>query len=302
MKAVGLALFGYFLWPLHDTVIKLLTEGYSTAQILFFGRLLSVPVSVGLILYRQGVAGLGSKRPWLHAARGALSIVDMILFVSAIALTSLANAITISFASPLIMTALSVMVLGERVNWKQWLAVAAGFLGVVIVFQPSAAGFGPASVYAFGSAVAYAVFLIFTRAMTRTESIPSMMFWNSSLVMLAMGVMMMPDWKTPVGDDLWLFVYLSFSGVLAQYVTTAAFRYGEASLLAPIQYTALVWAAIAGYLVFGDVPSGTLWVGAAVIMAATLYVIRGEAAGRRARRRARRLAEAAAANADQVKT
>ncbi len=220
----------------------------------------------------------------------------MILFVSAIALTSLANAITISFASPLIMTALSVMFLGERVNWKQWLAVAAGFVGVVIVFQPSAAGFGLASIYAFGSAVAYAAFLILTRAMTRTESIPSMMFWNSSIVMTAMGVMMIPEWKTPQGDDVWLFVYLAFSGVLAQYVTTAAFRYGEASLLAPIQYTALIWAAIAGYLVFDDVPSAMLWIGAALIMAATLYVIRGEATARRARR------EAAAAAPDQVKT
>lgn len=286
MKAVGLALLAYFMWPVHDAVIKLLTADYAFAQILFFGRILAVPVSLWLILSRQGFRGLRPVRPALHAGRAVLSLVDMLCFVSAIALTSLANVITISFAAPLIMTVLSVMFLGEKVSWKHWLAVVAGFLGVVIVFHPDAAGFGIASFYALASAAAYAVFLILTRLMTKTESVPSMMFWNSSIMMVIMGVAMLPVWKTPVGNDLWLFVYLAVSGTIAQWVTTTAFRYGEASLLAPIQYTALIWAAIAGYLLFGDVPSTTLWIGAAIIIAATLYIIEGEARQRRRTRAA----------------
>ncbi len=278
---MGLGALAYSLWPLHDTVIKLLTSHYPFTQILFFARLLSVPVALWLIVSRQGFSGLKPVRPWLHAGRAAFSLVDMLCFVSAIALTSLANAITISFATPLIMTALSVIFLGEKVSWKHWLAVAAGFLGVVIVFQPSAAGFGIASFYALGSACAYAVFLILTRVMTKTESVASMMFWNSSIMMVIMGVAMLPHWKMPVGHDIWLFLYLTVSGTLAQWITTTAFRYGEASLLAPMQYTALIWAAIAGYLVFGDVPSPMLWVGAAVIIGATLYIVEGEARSRR---------------------
>ena len=110
----------------------------------------------------------------------------------------------------------------------------------------------------------YAIFLILTRAMTRHKPVPGHDSWNSGLVMIFMGIWMIPVWKTPSPQEWMWFIAIAVSGAIGQSTTTEAFRLGEASLLAPFQYTSLIWAALFGYLVFKDVPSLTLWVGAAV--------------------------------------
>jgi drug/metabolite transporter (DMT)-like permease len=171
------------------------------------------------------------------------------------------------------MTILSAVFLHENVGWRRWTAVVTGFLGVLIVLQPSGAGLGLASIFAIGSAVAYAIFLILTRAMTRHEPVPVMILWNSGLVMIFMGIWMIPVWRTLTPEDWVRFIAIAVTGAIGQFTTTEAFRMGEASLLAPLQYTSLIWAALFGYVVFDDVPSATLWVGAAVIMMSTLYIV-----------------------------
>jgi drug/metabolite transporter (DMT)-like permease len=271
--ATLLVLATYFVWMVHDTIIKLLTSGYAIPQIIFFGRALAVPISFFLTTKRVGLGGLRSHRIGSHFLRALSSLADIVFFVSAIALTSLANTTTITFSAPLIMTILSAVFLHENVGWRRWTAVVMGFLGVLIVLQPSGAGLGVASIFAIGSAVAYAIFLILTRAMTRHEPVPVMILWNSGLVMIFMGIWMIPVWRTPTPEDWVRFIAIAVTGAIGQFTTTEAFRMGEASLLAPLQYTSLIWAALFGYVVFDDVPSATLWVGAAVIMMSALYIV-----------------------------
>lgn len=277
----------YFIWSVHDTVIKLLTADYSGAQIMFFGRLFTIPFAIALAARRGGLGGLATKRPLLHILRGGMSTADMLLFVGAIALAPMADVFVITFVTPLIMLVLSTMFLGERPPLQRWIAVILGFIGVLVVMQPAGAGYGYSSLLALGSALTYAVFLVLTRDMTRTESVPALMLWNSLVVMAVMIVLMLPFWKTPTGDEVWLFLFISVTGVLGQYLTTEAFRSGEASLLAPLQYTTLIWAAIAGYLVFGDMPTPMLLVGAVIIIGSALYIAQDEA---RNHRRAERIA------------
>ena len=271
-----LTLVAMVIWTAHDVFIKLLTAGYSIPQIVFFSRILAVPLGLYLMIGKSGFLGVHPSRVGQHLFRAALSIIDMLCFASALALTSIANTITINFAAPLIMTILSVLFLRERAGWRRWLAVIVGFVGVVVVLQPSAAGFSAASFFALGSAVAYAVFLTLTRAMTAHEPVSTMIVWNSSVVMIVMAILMMPDWQTPSSRDWVWFGLLAATGAAGQFLSTEAFRLGEASFLAPLQYTALIWATLFGYLVFADFPTPTLWLGAAIIFCATLYLVQHE--------------------------
>ena len=271
-----LVLGAYFCWMVHDVIVKLLTAGYSVPQILFFGRVLAVPLSLYLSARTTGFAVLRANWIGLHLLRAIASAVDLVCFVSAIALTSLANVTTITFSSPLIMAVLSAVMLHETVGWRRWMAVLVGFLGVIVVLQPSGAGLGLASLLALGSAVAYAVYLVLTRLVTRHEPVPVIVLWNSGLVMIFVALWMIPLWKTPSAHDWWLFATISVTGVIGQYATTEGFRLGEASMLAPLQYTSLIWAALFGYLVFGDIPTLTLWIGAAIIILSTIYLMHHE--------------------------
>jgi len=159
---------------------------------------------------------------------------------------------------------------------RRWTAVIVGFIGVLVVLQPDGAGLGPASMLALGSAVAFALIIIMTRALTATESVPCLMFWNSGVVAMVTGLVMLTEWKTPSGAAIWLFALSGVIGAIAQVLITEAFRLGEVSLLAPIQYTTLLWAGILGLLVFGDAPTPMLLLGAAIIVASTLYIVRRE--------------------------
>jgi len=273
-------------FSVQDAAIKWLSRDYGLAQIIFFSRILAVPLAV-LLAYRSGgLAQLRAKRPFLQVVRASFTICDMLCFTAAVWLMPLADAITIGFAAPLFMTMLSVPLLKERVGRRRWTAVLLGFVGVVIVLQPSGAGYGLPSLFALGSALAFALIIILTRVLTATENVPCLMFWNSGIVASAMFVLMLPEWRTPTGWGIWVFMASAGIGAVAQLLITEAFRLGEVSLLAPIQYTSLLWAGFFGYAIFGDAPTATLLIGAAVIVASTLYIVEREARLARARGKA----------------
>lgn len=283
VPAILLMTGAIFAFATQDAAIKWLSRDYGLPQIIFFARILAVPLAA-LLAYRSGgFAQLRSKRPLLQTLRASFTVCDMLCFTAAVWLMPLADAITIGFAAPLFMTMLSVLLLKERVGPRRWTAVVLGFVGVVIVLQPSGAGFGLPSFYALGSALSFAILIILTRTLTATETVPCMMFWNSGIVACVMLVLMVPEWRTPTGWAIWIFLLSASIGAVAQFLITEAFRLGEVSLLAPIQYTSLLWATLLGYLIFGDAPTLTLLIGAAVIMASTLYIVEREARLARAR-------------------
>jgi drug/metabolite transporter (DMT)-like permease len=261
----------------QDVALKWLSADYGIAQNLFFGRVLAVPFALYLARRSGSLAQLRTRRPLAHLLRAGCTVSDMTMFVASISLMPLADTVTIGFAAPLIMTILSVLLLKERVGPRRWAAVVVGFIGVVIVMQPSGAGYGPPSLLALGSAGAFAAVLILTRGLTATESVPCLMFWNSTAVAATMALAMLPDWRTPTGSDIGLFALNAATGAVGQMLITEAFRLGEASMLAPIQYTSLLWAVWLGFLVFGNAPTVTLLFGAGIIIASTLYIVEREA-------------------------
>ena len=261
----------------QDAALKWLSADYGIAESLFFGRFLAVLLALYLANRSGGLAQLRPRRPLLHLLRAGFTISDMSMFVASISLMPLADTITIGFAAPLIMTVASVFVLKERVGPRRWIAVIIGFIGVVIVMQPSGAGYGPPALLALGSATAFAGVLILVRRLATTESVPCLIFWNSTAVSGVMAVAMLPHWRTPAGMDIGIFAANAVTGAIGQMLITEAFRLGEVSLLAPIQYTSLLWATMFGFLIFHDKPTGTLLIGAGIIIASTLYIVEREA-------------------------
>jgi len=201
----------------------------------------------------------------------------MLTFYYALQLIPLADAIAIGFATPLFTTALSGPLLRERVGPRRWSAVALGFAGVLLILQPTAHGINSGAVLALISAFCWSLTQISSRQLSTTESSHTILFYYSIAIMVVLGAAMPKVWVTPQGLDWLWFLVCGIAGSFGQFCYNQAFRYGEASMVSPLDYTGLVWATLMGFLVFGDLPTGLILGGAAVIIVSSLYIARREA-------------------------
>jgi drug/metabolite transporter (DMT)-like permease len=221
----------------------------------------------------------------------------MLTFYYALQVQPLADTIAIGYAAPLCMTAFSVPLLKEHVGWRRWSAIVVGFVGVIFILKPSPAGISLGAIFALVAAVLYALTLITSRQLSTTETSHSILFYYSVGVIVVMGfVGLLPQlgvsalwvspWVVPRWSDLWIVLSVGFLGSFGQFFLNQAFRYGEVSLLAPLDYTALIWAVLLGLVLWGDFPTTAVLIGAAIIVFSSLYVVRRETVLRRARQNA----------------
>ncbi|WP_119462292.1 DMT family transporter [Rhodospirillaceae bacterium SYSU D60014] len=260
-----------------DAAVKWLTTGYSVPQIAFLRYIVGLGLAIALALRLGGVRTLRTRRLPGHALRSVFNIATMLTFYYALALMPLADAVAIAFAAPLFMTALSVPMLRERVGPRRWTAVVIGFAGVLIILRPSGAGLDLAALLALTSALLYALTLISSRQLSTTEPSHTILFYYSVSVLLATGAVLPWQWTTPSLADVWIFLLAGVAGSFGQFFLAQAFRYGEVSLLAPIEYSALLWAILFGFVLWGEVPSWTVLGGAALVIASSLYIVHREA-------------------------
>ncbi|HTO81600.1 MAG TPA: DMT family transporter [Methylomirabilota bacterium] len=269
-----------------DAGIKWLTDSYPVSQIGFMRYAVGVVVPLGFALRLGGLGSLRTRRPVGHALRSLFNIGTMLTFYYALKQLPLADTVAIGYGAPLFMTALSVPLLKEHVGWRRWSAVIVGFLGVVVVLRPTMAGISEGALWALAAALLYALTLVTSRQLSATESSHTILFYYSFFVIVALGALMPFVWVTPKLGDLWLIVFVGLSGSFGQFFLNQAFRYGEVSMLAPLDYTGLLWATMLGIVVWGDIPTAWVLVGSAIIIMAGMYIVRREAMLRRAARRA----------------
>lgn len=268
-----------------DASVKWLTDDYTVPQIAFIRYLLSIGVAV-LIAGRMGGLGtLKTRRPFGHALRSVLNLATMLTFFYALKLLPLADAIAITFAAPLFMTAFSVVFLREHVGLARWTAVAIGLVGVILILQPAGTGVTPGALLALASAVFYALALISSRQLSATENSHNILFYYALCVLAFSGVVGLlgetgvgASWKWPPLrlEDLWIFLLMGLVGTFGQFFFNQAFRYGEVSMLAPIEYTALLWGVVYGLILWGEAPSWAVLAGATIVAGASLYIVRRE--------------------------
>ena len=265
------------MFALMDTGLKLLSAHYPPFQVAALRGLSSLPLVSCWALWTVGWRPLLRVRWSLHLLRGVLGIAMMASFVYALKQLPLSTAYSIFFVAPLLITALSVPFLGEQVGPRRWIAIGVGLIGVLIVLRPSSAGMlslpGLAVLLA---AAAYAVSAITVRVLVRTDSNQAMVVWLLLLMALGAGALALPDWVPLRLEDLWIVAGIGVVGTLGQYAITEAFRLGEASLIAPLEYSALVWGVALDLALWGVLPDAVTWLGAGVIIASGLYLLHRE--------------------------
>ena len=255
-RAIGMLVFAILLFTVMDTLAKTLSARYPVSQVIWARYFFQLGWML-LLIPRIGVTGLvRTTRLGMNIARGLLLAVSTICMITAISMIPLADAYTITFIAPLLVTVFSIPLLGERVGWRRWSAVLAGFVGVLIVIRPGLGTPGWALMLPLLTAVNFALYQILTRKVSAIagETSIAMLFhvaWVGSAIMTAY----LPFVWQPVALFDWLpMVAMGALGGLGHLILIRALMVAPASLLAPFIYTQIVWALILGYLVFGDLP------------------------------------------------
>jgi drug/metabolite transporter (DMT)-like permease len=273
-----------FIWVLHDTISKWLMQDYSIYQVLLLRTVFSLLPILIVVRREGGVIRLQNARVWVCLGRGCLAVACFILFLAALPLMPLTDIFAIVMSAPLLISALSALVLKEPVGFRRWMAVLVGFSAVLVMVRPGGDVSTPGALLVLASVVTYAFAMILTRRLGTTESAGAMTFY-SALVFLAVGLIAAPfSWIQPTPIGLLL---MAATGVLAgsaQYCLTEAFRIAPPSVVAPFEYTSLLWAMLFGFLVWGDVPTTLVLVSAAVVIASGIYVLQDEKAIQRRNR------------------
>jgi len=281
---IAVMLFAMFLFAVNDTLGKWLVATYSAGQVLLVRSAAALIVLAPFLRASTARALLRPERPGLQALRVALSTFEVFCFYVAVAYLPLADVLTYWMAAPIYVAALAPLVLGERVGWRRWSAIVVGFVGVVIALEPSRASLSPAAVVSILGSLAFAGMMLLSRTLRGTPD-TTLVFWQTAGAGLA-GLLLAPfTWyATPNAFDLGLLALLGVLSMLGHVCVNRAFKLADAGTVMPYQYTLLFFAAVLGYLAFGDVPRPALILGAAIIVGAGVYIfLRERAVARRER-------------------
>jgi drug/metabolite transporter (DMT)-like permease len=276
IKGISYMIATVFLLSISDATAKWLTPHYPAIQIVCVRALLGVGPALCLVLGGEGRRGLATAHLVAHASRSLLMLVSWLLFIMAIRSLSLATAYTLVFGAPLFMTLFSRVFLGEHVSWPRWVAVIGGFVGVLLVFSPASMGFNTAAFSALLAAMVWAVTSLIARRLSQQEPSSRILFYYMAISVLVTGPFAAPTWTPIAVAHLPVFLLTGLVGVGAHWLLAQAFRYGEVSLIAPFEYTGLVWALVLGYWLWGDVPTAGVLSGGGLIIASGIYMIRAE--------------------------
>jgi drug/metabolite transporter (DMT)-like permease len=268
------------LFSLMDAGLKALSEHYPPLQVSVIRSASSLPLVSAWALWTVGLRPLFRVRWSLHLFRGATGIAMMTSFAYSLRVMPMSAVYSIFFVAPIMITALSIPLLGERVDARRWAAIVAGMIGVLVVLGPGGkALMSLAGIAVLIAALAYAVSAITVRILSRTESTQALMIWLLVFMTLGSGALAAPGWVSIRASDAWVIVGIGAAGAAGQYAMVEAFRLGEASLIAPLEYTALVWGILLDITVWGVLPDSITWLGAAIVSASGLYLLRHEHVG-----------------------
>ena len=275
-KAIIAMLLGAAVLTTNVAVLKWLTNSYHVGQILFCrGIFISLPLAF-LIWKAGGLKSLRYVNPKGHTIRAILVIVGIFLFVSGLAYLPIADAIAISFAGPLFITALAQPLLGEHVGWRRWSAVLTGFIGILLIVRPGGDVVQWAVLLPLTASLAGALRDLLTRHLSSQETPVAILFSTTLGVILASLVTIPFVWvPVPLVDWGW-FALSGFLVGFAHFLMIETFRFGEATLVAPFKYSGVIWAGLLGYLIWGDIPDFTTILGVTIVVLSGIYIFHRE--------------------------
>jgi drug/metabolite transporter (DMT)-like permease len=259
--------------PLIDVCAKYLgQQGIPVFQMVwgrfFFGAVFTLPFALKV----AGPAVFRPSHPKLQSSRAGLLIMGTACFFWALKYLPIADTLAIYFVQPILITALSPLVLGERVDLRRWLMVLLGFVGVLIIIRPGFQQLNPGVFFALGAGTMSALYILLTRHLTGSVGPIVTTFQTSLIGAIALTLSMPWIWMSPNLNQWLLLAALGFFAILGHYFITKAYNYGEASLLSPLGYTEMVTAVLFGWYFFGDFPDHLTFVGVAILMGCAIYI------------------------------
>jgi drug/metabolite transporter (DMT)-like permease len=260
----------------QGAIVKGLGSRLDSFEIAFFrcafGLLAIAPFVIGPYLTQGGTALFLTGRPWMHLARALVGVTGMFCGFYAVTHLPLADATAISFTKPLFMIVLAVIFLGEQVRWRRWSATIVGFLGVLIIMRPGTDSFQPAALVALLGSFFIADVVVLVKKLSATERNVTILFYFAAITTVVSAIPAAFVWQTPTLHELGLLVLVGVTATLGQACALRAYRAGEATAVVPFDYARLIFAVVYGYAFFAELPDLWSYVGAAVLIASTLYI------------------------------
>lgn len=266
---MAVALFGAM-----DALVKWLTAGYPTIQIMFFRSVFALPPV--LLMVARGPHGFGALRtrqPVAHATRSLFGLGAMLCFFYSYSFMPLADVTAIAFSAPIFIAFLSVWLLGETVGLHRWSAIVVGFIGMLVIVRPGMGMLQSGALVVVAATALYALAMIQIRKLGRTEPSTTIAFYFTLFCLVFTGLALPWFWVTPALADLPLLAGVGLLGGCAQLLMTRAYTLAPAAVVAPFDYTHMLWAVLLGWYLWGDFPGLQVWIGCAIVVASGLYIL-----------------------------
>lgn len=271
--------FRGILWMLAATLlfvfmhaaIRNIAGQINAFEIAFFRNLFGL-IFLAPVFLRHGVAPLRTRNFRMHFWRAVINLINMVAFYFGLALTPLAEATALNFTAPLFATLLATVFLGETVRIRRTIALAVGFIGAVVILRPGIEAINPGALFVIFAAVLWGGIMIMIKVMARTDSSLTITVW----VLILMTVMSFPPalfvWQWPTLEQFGWLTFIAVTGTIGQLMLAQALKEAEATSIMPIDFFRLIWAAVLGYLAFGEVPDVFTWAGGIMIFGSATYI------------------------------
>ena len=275
-RGIALILLSTIFLGTSDVTAKYLSSGLPSIEIAWLRFLVFFLIMAPAMVPGSRLYAMKTTRPGFHLLRGVALLGSSLFFITGLRYLPIAEASATGFVSPLFVTALSIVFLSEKVGLRRWLATAAGLVGVLIILRPGSNAFHPAALFSIVSAFAWACTLVMTRLMSGSERAITTMTYSSISGVLILTALVPMVWVAPGWHGILFGVLIGVASTAGQWIVVLAFRYADASVLAPFSYTQLVWVSFLGFILFGEVPDVWTVTGAAFIVASGLYTAHRE--------------------------
>ena len=276
LRGILCMLGGALSLTINDAMAKYLTQSYPVGQVMALRGLSIILLLITFLFFINNLQALKIFSWKGHLLRAGAMTGSTFFFITGLSLLPITDAIAIAFVAPILTTILGVIILREAVSWKRWAAIFVGFFGVIIILQPTSDAFNIAAIAPMGAAAFGAARDVITRAISGSENSLSILLTSMLMITIA-GFLTYPlGWSAVKPSHIWIFITSSLLVGLAQYLMIEAFRLGEIALVSPFKYSSLLWATLIGLIIWNDLPSKHVVLGAFILILSGIYLLRNE--------------------------
>ena len=276
LRGVLCMLGGALSLTINDAMAKYLTQSYPVGQVMALRGLSIIMLLIAFLFFMNNLKALKIFSWKGHLLRAGAMTGSTFFFITGLSLLPITDAIAIAFVAPILTTILGIIILREAVSWKRWVAIFVGFFGVIIILQPTSDAFKIAAIAPMGAAAFGAARDVITRAISGSENSLSILFTSMLMITIA-GFLTYPlGWSAVKPSHIWIFITSSLLVGLAQYLMIEAFRLGEVALISPFKYSSLLWATLISLVIWDDLPSKNVVLGAFILILSGIYLLKNE--------------------------